>query len=73
MLAPPPALRPDETARLEQLEVLGDRLSRQAKAMVHGQRGAELEECLPVPGHEGVQDGPSGGGSERLVDVGHGQ
>ena len=53
-------------------EVLGDRLSGQAEAVVGGEPGAQLEERLPVTAGQLVQDRSAGGIGQRLEDVTHG-
>ena len=61
-LAPPV----DEPGRLEDVEVLGDRLSARGQAVGAHHAGAQLEQRLAVPLGEGVQQGPPGGVGQRL-------
>jgi hypothetical protein len=56
---------------LQYVEVLGDRLTRGAQPVPHGQPRAQLEQRLAVPADEFVEDRSPGQVSERLEDVAH--
>lgn len=71
VLAATPALGPDEAARLEHLQVLGNGLACQGEAVIHGERCAELEQGLSVPRGQGIQNGAASRRSQRIVDVTH--
>src|SRR5665647_503831 len=57
---------------LQHVQVLGDRLPAGGQAVLHGEAGAELEERLPVPVHQLVEDRSPGGVREGLEHVAHG-
>ena len=61
-LAPPV----DEPGRLEDVEVLRDRLPARRQAVGAHHAGAQLEQGLAVPLGQGVQQGPPGGVGQRL-------
>jgi len=67
------ALAAHEAGRLEHVEVLRDRLSRQPQAMLHRQPGAELEERLTVSVVKLIEDGSSRRRGKRMEDVAHAQ
>src|SRR5690348_14691054 len=68
-----PALlpRPDQAGGLEHVEVLRDRLPRQAEPVVGQQPPAQLEERLTVAVSELVEDRAARGSRQGLEDVRH--
>jgi hypothetical protein len=64
---------PDEAGCLQDLEMLRDRLSCHGELVPGRQSGAELEQRLPVPFREFVEDRASRGIRQGLEDVTHGQ
>ena len=60
----------DEAGLLEHREVLRDRLPRRAEPVLGGQPRAELEQRLPVPLPQLVQDRAARGRRERLSNAG---
>src|SRR5262245_26002025 len=71
-LAPPLAPGGDEPRRLEDVEVLGDRLARQRHPAVQHQPAGELEERLPGALAQLVEDRAPGGRDKRVEHVAHG-
>ena len=65
------APRRHQPSSLKHVEVLGDRLPCRTQAVLGGETGAQLEECLPVPFGQLIQDGPAGGFGECLEHVSH--
>src|SRR5215218_5519430 len=63
---------PHQPRRLQDVEVLGDRLPRRAQPVLGREPGAELEQRLPVPLAELVEDRPPGRVGERPVHVAYG-
>ena len=60
-----------QSGPLEHLEMLGNGLSRQADPMLHRQTGAQLEQRLPIPFVQLVEDCSPSRCRKRLVDVAH--
>jgi hypothetical protein len=61
----------DQPSRLEDAEVLGDRLAREAEAMSHREQGTDLEECLAVARRQLVEDQTPGLVVESAEHIGH--
>src|SRR5674476_1009690 len=59
----------DQPGVLQHVKMLGDRLPAGGEAVLHGEAGAELEERLPVPVHQLVEDRSPGGVREGLEPV----
>lgn len=60
----------DQPGGLQHGKVLGDRLARDAELVLHAQPGANLEQSLPLPHGEFVEDRPTrrvGQGFEEFV------
>jgi hypothetical protein len=62
-----------EAGGFEDVEVLGDRLTRELQPVPHRQASAELEQRLPVPIVQLVKNGPSRRRGEGLEHVTHSQ
>ncbi len=60
-----------EAGCLKDVEVLGDRLTRRAEAMVGEQPDAQFEQCLAAAVVEFVEDGPPCRVGQCPVDVAH--
>ena len=57
VLVAPSTFGRDESGGFEEGEVLGDGLAGRIESVLHGQSGADLEECLVVAVDELVEDG----------------
>jgi hypothetical protein len=62
-----------EPGGFEDVEVLGDRLTRELQPVPHRQASAELKQRLPVPIVQLVENGPSRWRGESLENVAHSQ
>ena len=60
-----------ETSRLEDVDVLGDRLSGRTHPVLRREPGAELEQRLSVALHELIEDRSACGIGQCLEDVSH--
>src|SRR5688500_17839941 len=64
-------LRSHETGGLEDVDVLGNRLSSRTHAVLRGEPGAEFEQCLAVSFRQLVEDRPARGIGECFEYVSH--
>jgi hypothetical protein len=72
VLVPAFARGSKQTSTFQHIEVLGNRLAGQRKAVLHRQSGAYLEQRLGVPLAKNVQNGPSRRRIECFEDISHG-
>jgi hypothetical protein len=61
----------EEADGFEHVEMLRDRLTREAKPVLHRQARAQLEQRLPIPLVKLIEDRASRGSGDRFEDVGH--
>jgi hypothetical protein len=63
----------EEADGFEHVEMLRDRLTREAQPVLHREARAQLEQRLSVALVKLVEDGPPRGGGERFEHIGHGR
>src|SRR5690242_18008656 len=68
-LGAPAPMRLDQSSPLQHVEVLRDRLSRQASAILCDRRSADLKQGLPGTLRQAIKDAPTHGIAERLEDI----